>query len=984
MELPTRSHEETWKMLDDCMAIHGKTYDSDTEFARRFIRFKINLVRVHRHNNAAFVSFSPYRLSLDRFADLHYHEFLTRCQLPQALLSTARRCCLSPPPRRPATQLTWPPLRQRTSPSHHGGSRPDLNQPPPDSSSDLGRRHPSTLGHDDELQDQSLTLVWLTTQQQQQLGTVVGRRAGGSGIRCRHPFVQKGRQHPSPHQSACANAKKKMSDAALSAAQWVVGKALAPVADGLLGAWAATNNFGPNVEALSTELLLVKATLEQASLKELGGRAMEMLLQKLRDSAHNAEDLLDELDYFRIHDELHNTDDAAGEHGKGYIRDLAFNARHTAKAVGKQVNCCPWQRAKHRQSSQGDSSSATDANQEVSGCMPNLIGKLLPCSSSPHPHVSADEEDHGNAQQTPKLDFNRVHFSQRMKDIVEKLQPVRKDVNEILQGCGARIALDIAQHRPTTTPQSAEPKLYGRDRVMNSIIDDITEGQYCDKGLTVLPVVGPGGMGKTTLIQHIYHNQQVQNHFPVRIWICVSFNFNLDKVLEQIKRDTLPVEGLEINGEGDLHNIDQVLVFDKETGLERLTLDKCPPLELKHLLMLTSLNRLIVRSSVGLVGPLGGGESDVEWQLPVEHIWISGLNGNSGEELTELLPHLPNLSRLEIWNCKNMKKLVVGVDVQQTTLEGSDMEGGEITAAAEEEDGGVLLFPPHLCDSLLELEFRGCHELVLVDPPTLVPGGGGLQALRSLQRLRIQGSPKFLSTFSFSCHIFPSSLQFLGLWEVEGMGTLEPLSNLTSLTRLILRGCGEDLKRQGLLSLLTTGGQLKELRVMGSPRFFADWDPNPRRALEVAEGSEEQQTQLVSSTLRELWTEDIAGLLAAPFFRFLSPSLTKLILYGYYYDGMERFSKEQEDALQLLSTLQELEFWDFQYLQQLPAGLRNLTSLKILSVRLCPAISSLPNDALSDSLKQLNVYKCTKELEQYCRGLEGTKGFAFEFYSTLF
>ncbi|KAI4968992.1 hypothetical protein ZWY2020_046322 [Hordeum vulgare] len=82
LELPTRSHEETWKMFNDWVAIHGKTYDSHTEFARRFIRFKINLVRVHKHNNAAFVSFSPYRLSLDRFADLHYHEFLTRCQEP--------------------------------------------------------------------------------------------------------------------------------------------------------------------------------------------------------------------------------------------------------------------------------------------------------------------------------------------------------------------------------------------------------------------------------------------------------------------------------------------------------------------------------------------------------------------------------------------------------------------------------------------------------------------------------------------------------------------------------------------------------------------------------------------------------------------------------------------------------------------------------------------------------------------------------------
>ena len=77
---------------------------------------------------------------------------------------------------------------------------------------------------------------------------------------------------------------------------------------------------------------------------------------------------------------------------------------------------------------------------------------------------------------------------------------------------------------------------------MNSIIHDITKGQYCDKGLTVLPVIGPGGMGKTTLIQHIYNNQQVQNHFLVRIWICVSFNFNLDKVVEQVQRYTPGVE----------------------------------------------------------------------------------------------------------------------------------------------------------------------------------------------------------------------------------------------------------------------------------------------------------------------------------------------------------------------------------------------------------------------------------------------------------
>nr|UBY07391.1 NBS-LRR disease resistance protein [Dasypyrum villosum] len=1383
-----------------------------------------------------------------------------------------------------------------------------------------------------------------------------------------------------------------MAYAALSAAQWVVGKRWPPLQ---MACWrlGCHQELCPNIEALSTELLLVKATLEQAAHKELGGMAMEMLLQKMRDSAQNAEDLLDELEYFA-------------------------STTSSMAPVGKMVNCCAWQRAKRRQRSRNYSSSSPNVNQEVSGCMPKF-GKLLPFSSSPHPNIGDD--DRGNEQETPKLKFNRVDFSQRMKGIVEKLQLMRNEINKILIHCEPRTVQDITQSRPITKGRIDEPKLYGRDHVMNSIIHDIIEGQYRDNCLTVIPVVGPGGIGKTTLIQHIYRSQQVQNHFPVMIWICVSLSFNLDKVLEQIKTCTPAVEKekigsttedlieqrlkskrlllvlddiwqisngddwgklvstlnqsqekgsmilvttrfqaiaqkvketghsielngleseefrklflafvfgdeqyprnkqflletgdkimeklkgsplaaktvgrllskdltlghwkkvlkgkgwekqtdgneimpalklsydflpfhlqqcfaysalfpedyhfrsdelislwigldililnghnqtfediglsnlnelvihgffreeeidvglcyvmhdllhdlalkvashdclnlhlpgvgsveiqpttrhlsiitedfgtydvvsgkkikseleevkrilkvehlqtlmlfgiihkgfveifgdffaevnilrvlhfpsmlcpmesmlhnfsglvhlrylclgtnksrmhlplsisklyhlrildlqlwdgsrdlpedmsnlakfipaeeaaqaklmekrylrrltlewdserssvepgveavvleslqphgdlqvlcirghrglscptwlgdefaiealrslyldgvswevfpslgkawdlrelilehidrlkefiieesfcmlikveliglgsfekwvypteqesslggyllppnahmfpllqvlvirkcpkllglpfsnhivspdwfpklqelevcdcpeflpvipiswieslcsvtikcvklleefayskssnrveLEIIGKGDLHSLDQVLVFDKETGLEKLTLRQCPPLELKHLLMLTSLKTLFVQNSNSLAGPLGG-QDDVEWQLPIEHISIDVLNGNSGQELTELLPHLPKLSKLDISNCENIKKLVVEVELQQTTSEASEMGGREITAAVEEEDDGVLLFPPHLCDSLLELKFYRCPELVLVDPPTLVPGGGGLQALRSLQRLNINWSPKFLSTFSFSRHLFPSSLQFLTLWDVEGMGTLEPLSNLSSLTRLELHGCGEDLKCQGLWSLLTTGGQLNELEVKGSPRFFADWDPNPRRALEDAEEGEEQQTQFVSSTLQELRTDDIAGLFAAPVCRFLSSSLTKLRLDGYGSKGKERFIKEQEDALQLLSSLQELEeleFWSFKDLQQLPAGLRNLTSLKKLSFYGCPAVSSLPNDGLPESLQELYAAdSCSKELKQYCRGLEGT------------
>lgn len=89
------------------------------------------------------------------------------------------------------------------------------------------------------------------------------------------------------------------------------------------------------------------------------------------------------------------------------------------------------------------------------------------------------------------------------------------------------------------------------------------------------------------------------------------------KLLEEFAYSNSPdATELEIIGEGDLHSIDEVLFFDRETRLEKLKLKRCPPLELKHLLMLTSLKTLVVGHSDCLFGPLGD-QGDVEWQLTI-------------------------------------------------------------------------------------------------------------------------------------------------------------------------------------------------------------------------------------------------------------------------------------------------------------------------------------------------------------------------------
>jgi Leucine-rich repeat (LRR) protein len=110
--------------------------------------------------------------------------------------------------------------------------------------------------------------------------------------------------------------------------------------------------------------------------------------------------------------------------------------------------------------------------------------------------------------------------------------------------------------------------------------------------------------------------------------------------------------------------------------------------------------------------------------------------------------------------------------------------------------------------------------------------------------------------------------------------------------------------------------------------------------------------------LQEFETDDIAGALAQPICRLLAPSLTKLSLD--FNKEVERFTKQQEEALSLLTSLQELQFGLCEKLRCLPSGLRKLTSLERLWMYVCPAMRSLPKNGLPSSLQELSVEICIK------------------------
>ncbi|KAG8048693.1 hypothetical protein GUJ93_ZPchr0009g2061 [Zizania palustris] len=172
-----------------------------------------------------------------------------------------------------------------------------------------------------------------------------------------------------------------MEIAIIGAARWVVGRALRPVTDGVLEAWAASSTLGPNIRALKLELLYAQGMLDNAGGRGVRSPAVQQLLLELRHLAYAADDVLDELDYFRIQDDLYGTfetvDDADEEQG------LLLHARHTARAVAGKLTCS-CSAAGSRVDDLAVNEQEVDAKHgRCLAAASHAIGKRLPCSSLP-------------------------------------------------------------------------------------------------------------------------------------------------------------------------------------------------------------------------------------------------------------------------------------------------------------------------------------------------------------------------------------------------------------------------------------------------------------------------------------------------------------------------------------------------------------------------------------------------------------------------
>ncbi|GKV38002.1 hypothetical protein SLEP1_g45960 [Rubroshorea leprosula] len=224
------------------------------------------------------------------------------------------------------------------------------------------------------------------------------------------------------------------------------------------------------LKRLCSKLKMIHAVLQEAESKQVEVPAVKLWLEKLRDVARDAEDVLDEVVYERLKQEV-----------------------QIQKQMKKKV------------------------------C-------LFFTFSNPF--------------------IFRLKMANKIKNLIASIVEINEEATQF--GLQSR----LASHEPRSNPQTAYsslgycPRVIGREDDVSKIVDLLVDSSNKEP-LSVISVVGMGGLGKTTLVKSVQNHEKIVRNFGRIMFICVSEDFDVKRVLKMML-ESLTKEGCSIENQATL------------------------------------------------------------------------------------------------------------------------------------------------------------------------------------------------------------------------------------------------------------------------------------------------------------------------------------------------------------------------------------------------------------------------------------------------
>ncbi|KAK7278895.1 hypothetical protein RJT34_23934 [Clitoria ternatea] len=132
----------------------------------------------------------------------------------------------------------------------------------------------------------------------------------------------------------------------------------------------------------------------------------------------------------------------------------------------------------------------------------------------------------------------RLRMAHQLKDLIKKLDKVASD----RQKFGLQINdvdTRVVHRRELTDSHVTDSEVIGRDYDKQKILKLLLKDEGEDESLSIVPIVGIRGLGKTTLAKLIFNDESIDNSFSLKIWVCVSEDFELRNLLVKILSSAL-------------------------------------------------------------------------------------------------------------------------------------------------------------------------------------------------------------------------------------------------------------------------------------------------------------------------------------------------------------------------------------------------------------------------------------------------------------
>jgi hypothetical protein len=133
-------------------------------------------------------------------------------------------------------------------------------------------------------------------------------------------------------------------------------------------------------------------------------------------------------------------------------------------------------------------------------------------------------------------------FWSRHFQVVDKIKSIREKLGKI---AGEKDQFDLTaarvedrrviDTRREMTHSFVPPSdVIGRNNYKENIISDLLREPNGNQNVNVIRIDGIGGLGKTTVAKLVYDDECVAHHFELRMWVCVSEDFDVPRLIREI------------------------------------------------------------------------------------------------------------------------------------------------------------------------------------------------------------------------------------------------------------------------------------------------------------------------------------------------------------------------------------------------------------------------------------------------------------------